>query len=48
MFATLQRNPTDVELETIPRDLVTVMKRPVYVSLETSYQTINNQYNELC
>ncbi|RKU06947.1 hypothetical protein C6501_17955 [Candidatus Poribacteria bacterium] len=31
-FTALQRNPTDVELETIPRDLIAAIKRPVYVS----------------
>ncbi|RKU06950.1 hypothetical protein C6501_17970 [Candidatus Poribacteria bacterium] len=31
-FAKLQRNPTDVELEVILRDLVTAIMRPVYTS----------------
>ncbi len=35
-FATLQRNPTDVEFETIQRDLVPAIKRIVYVSVESA------------
>ena len=35
-LAALQRNPTDVQLETTPRDLVAAIKRIVYVSVESA------------
>ncbi|MDE0635322.1 MAG: hypothetical protein OXI43_05635 [Candidatus Poribacteria bacterium] len=35
-FAKLQHNPTYVEIETIPRDLVAAIKRIVYVSVESA------------
>ena len=35
-FATLQRNPIDVGLETFPRDLVPAIERYVHVSVESA------------
>lgn len=38
-------NQPMVEFETTPRDLVTaIIKRPIYVSLETSYEIIGQKH----